>query len=83
MTCIILGTIVQHDTFFFGSPPFRRKAEGYCFRIVMRGVWFRISSRSLAIASPPTVFRQFLLKWHPEGSRLKDRSLEKLQASGT
>ena len=40
-------------------PPFRRKAEGHCFRLsVVRGAWFRIFSRYLVPSSPPTVFGQ-------------------------
>ena len=52
-------------------PPFRRKAEGHCFRLsvvrgawrvargawcVARGAWFRIFSRYLVPLTPPTVF---------------------------
>ena len=38
-------------------PPFRRKAEGHCFRLsVVRGAWFRIFSRYLS----PQLLPQFL-----------------------
>ena len=44
---------------FFCPPPFRRKAEGHCFRLsVVRGTWFRIFSRYLVPSTPPTVFGQ-------------------------
>ena len=44
---------------FFCPPPFRRKAEGHCFRLsVVRGAWFRIFSRYLVPSTPPTVFGQ-------------------------
>ena len=43
----------------FCPPPFRRKAEGHCFRLsVVRGAWFRIFNRYLVPSTPPTVFGQ-------------------------
>ena len=40
-------------------PPFRRKAEGHCFRLsVVRSAWFWIFSRYLVPSTPPTVFGQ-------------------------
>ena len=47
--------------------PFRRKAEGHCFRLsVVRGAWFRIFSRYLVPSTPPgNPFEtlQGLLRW--------------------
>ena len=49
--------LVSYD--FYCPPPFRRKARGHSIRLcVVRGAWFRVYSRYLVSATPPTVFNQ-------------------------
>ena len=46
---------------FYCLPPFRRKARGHGIWLsVVRGAWFRVCSRYLVSAIPPTVLIRYL-----------------------
>ena len=54
--CLMMALIFFSYSFFFYPPPFRRKARGHGVRLsMMRYAWFRICSRYLVSATPPTV----------------------------